>query len=250
MNKTYLIGGGVVVAILIIAGLMMTGKAVDVSTPTDGVNNERNEEMSTKMSMKHSLKDFLSMGDASRCTYKNEDATAITEGTTFVHNGKVRSDSRITLKKTNAVTTSFSIIADGVMYAWGSDMPTGMKMELATMEDMKDDTSVDSDTTKETQTQTQTQDYETAYDYECDGWSADGSVFVPPSDVTFTDYSAMMKQMMGVNGMGSDSMMFDSSGTMEAGAGGGGGDASMCAICDQAPNKEAKTQCLIAMGCQ
>jgi hypothetical protein len=79
----------------------------------------------------------------------------------------------------------------------------------------------------------------------------DAGVFVPPTNVEFKDMSAMMQQMMGKNGMGSDSAGFDAnSGTMEAGAPGANKNAAMCGACAQAPNAQAQAQCKVALGCK
>lgn len=243
MNKTYLIGGVAVVAVLIVVGFMMKSPPQAPETPVDATKQVVPAEISTKTSAKHSLKDFLGMSNMMKCTFANEDATSITEGVTYTSGGKVRSDTKTTIKKGNTTMTNSSIIDSGVMYAWGSSMPQGIKMELATMEGMKSEA-----TTKDTPTQAT--DFDTAHDYDCDTWSADVSVFVPPADVTFVDYSEMMKKMMGVNGMGSDSMMFDAeAGTMEAGVPGKVGNTASCALCEQVVDIEAKTQCKIAMGC-
>lgn len=77
--------------------------------------------------------------------------------------------------------------------------------------------------------------------YSCSGWTADGSEFILPASVTFTDMSAMM-QGATASGVG-----------MKAGASAGAGAAgnsAMCSACNQAPNATQKAQCLAALGCK
>jgi hypothetical protein len=243
MNKTYLLVGVAAVGALLLGGFMMQKGAPKDSVPVDTKTADV-APMSASMHMKHSLKDFLSLQDMMKCTFANEDTNSLTEGVTFVSNGKVRSDTKTTVKKGNTTMTNSSIIDGGVMYAWGSEMPGGIKMSLSTMADMK----TKAETTPNS-TPTQATDYDMSHDYNCEAWTVDASVFVPPTTIAFTDYGEMMKKMMGENGMGSDSGMFES-GTMEAGAGMKKGDANMCLACDQAPTPEAKAQCKIAMGCK
>lgn len=258
MNKTYLLGVGAVVAIAVVAGLALTSTKEEPENGAESMTERMSEKMSGKMSMKHSLKDFLGMGDTLKCTYSSTDENATTEGITYVANGKVRSDSTTTPTKTGTAMSSYSIIDGEYMYSWGSEMPEGMKMKLDAMTEMgnmtKPETGADAQPPKEVVA------YDEALDYDCEAWSVDASLFVPPSNITFTDYSEMMKgmgDMMKGAGMGTDAGMMDGEMMPEAHTMGGtgsmggsaGNNAMMCAACEQAPDAESKAQCKAALGC-
>lgn len=253
MNKTYLLGVGAVVAIAVVAGIALTGTKDEPKNGTESIS----EKMSEKTSMKHSLKDFLGVGDTLKCTYTSTDENATTEGITYTANGKVRSDSTITPTNTGIAMSSYSIIDGEYMYSWGGEMPQGMKMKLDAMTEMENMAKTKTET--DTQIPKEATLYDEAYDYDCEPWRVDASLFVPPSNVTFTDYSEMMKGMgdlMKGAGMGTDAgmeggeMMPPGQHMMGGGASGNmEGSASMCAACEQAPDAESKAQCKAALGC-
>jgi hypothetical protein len=212
--------------------------------PTSGAATEHvpQQEMPKVTSTLHSLKDFLAMNVAQKCTYTRSDATMDINGTTYVDNGKVRTDTVMTDHKTQKVMHSQAIIDAGYMYAWSDSTPFGVKMQLAALMTA---------TSTKTAAGNGAPDVEAKYDYNCAPGAVDGTVFVPPTNIEFKDMSAMMQQMMGKSGMGSDSAAFDpSTGAMEAGAPGASKNAAMCGACAQAPNAQAQAQCKIALGCK
>lgn len=89
-----------------------------------------------------------------------------------------------------------NIISDTeYMYSWDDSTKKGMKLKLTSMEDMKKSVeekgqSVPSLTTDEDRKKYEDQ----GYTVNCSVKAIDDSEFVPPTDVTFTDTSAMMEQ--------------------------------------------------------
>lgn len=246
MNTKYIIGG--FIAVVVIAGGYM---AMRGNSSTDQRNTEQTQN---RTSMRNSLRDFMTMpGESMKCTYSSTDATSqiTTEGTTYVAQGKVRTDSTIT--NGTKVTTSSSIIDGDVMYAWGSDMPHGMKMSLRAMGSATADADRGADTMG---IGDRAAGFDQQYDYSCEPWTADGSYFAKPAGVQFTDYTEMMQGMSGmmqdtrVNAQGgTDAGMMDGEMIMP-GTPGAAQNAMMCAACEQAPDAESKAQCKAAMGCQ
>lgn len=209
------------------------------------------ERMQERMSMKHSLRDFLTMsGESMKCTYVSDDGGVRTVGTTYVANGKVRSDSTMTTSATGEAVTSSAIIDGTYMYAWGDEMPEGVKMSMSVMNDMQ--------AQQGGMMKSHAKDYDTAYDYECESWNADQSFFAPPAGIAFTDYSEMMQSMGGMMQQmqgGTDAGMMDGEMMMDHNMMGGmnGGappEEVRCAACAHAPDAESKAQCMAALGCQ
>ena len=120
----------------------------------------------------------------------------------------------------NGKTTTMHMIIDGKdSYTWLDGMETGFMMSLST--------------TKPANVNAQSQgvDPDKKVDYACQPWIADASLFVVPSDVKFTDYSAMMQGSAGAT------MNANTNTTM-----------NKCAVCDSLTG-DSKTQCKTAMGC-
>ncbi len=68
-------------------------------------------------------------------------------------------------------------------------------------------------------------------DYKCSSWPVNSGMFVPPANITFTDYSEMMKQV-------EDSTKANPE--MKA---------AQCQACDSLPEGESKTSCKQTLGC-
>ncbi len=241
MNTKYIIGG-IVVAVIAVGAYMMT-------RPESSIEQQMTDQMGNRTTMRHSLREFMTMGgETMKCTYVSEDTTARTEGTTFIANGKVRSDSTITTKADGKAMTSSSIIDGTHMYAWGDNMPHGMKMSMSAMSDLEANAAQGNDTMG---MDSQTEQYDTAYDYECEPWAEDGSFFAPPAGIEFMDYSEMMKGMSGMMQVqgGNDAGMVDGEMMVEPSSG-APSNAMMCIACEQAPDAESKAECKAAMGCQ
>lgn len=213
--------------------------------PTDAMHTEQTATQAPQVtSTTHSLKDFLAMNVAQKCTYTQSDATMDISGTTYVDNGKVRTESTMTDHKTQKVVHAMTIIDSGYVYAWQDAAPFGVKMQLAAMP-------AAGSASAKGAVASGAPDVDAKYNYNCTPGAVEASVFVPPTNIEFKDMSAMMQQVMGKNGMGTDSAGFDAnSGTMEAGAPGASKNAAMCISCEQATTPEAKTQCKIALGCK
>jgi hypothetical protein len=265
MNKTYLMLLGAL-AVAGVVGLFVIGKGTPASAPvvpqTQETAGTMADTMKGKMSMKHSLRDFLGMGGQNlKCTSTFEDASTKTEGVAYVSAGKVRTDSVVTIKKDGSTETSSSIIDSDYMYAWGGQMEKGMKMNLLALKDME--ARMPQGDTKNMQSQT---DLDTSYDYTCETWTPDASFFALPAGITFTDYTEMMKGMgtMMQDMKKATDVKVDLKGASDAGmmngemmnhssmpAGGApANSAAMCAACEQAPTADAKAQCRAALQCK
>lgn len=125
-----------------------------------------------------SLLDLLNLGKNQRCTFKTTVSNAVTEGVVYIAAGKMRNDFTVT---TNGKKSTMYMIRNGEdNYIWGGDMEKGIKMKLS-LEEL-------SSNSKASQYVNPNQ----KVDYSCDSWNVDQSVFMPPSNVEFTDLSGLM----------------------------------------------------------
>lgn len=138
-----------------------------------------------------SVIELLERGESVTCEYRAEQDGNITEGVVYVDGARGRYSMQGSYESA-ADSGSFGAIVDGeVMYWWGEGMEGvgGMRMTLP-----KDQEIV---TTPEQFTDRSntmvSPDQNVAYD--CDRWNVDASVFVPPSDIEFTDMDQMMQDM-------------------------------------------------------
>lgn len=179
------------------------------------------EQTKTESTMSNSLTDLLQSGKTQKCTFSYSDENGGTEGTAYINNQNMRADLSITTAD-KKVSQMSMIRKDDDSYVWGGGFPsgTGLKMTLSAEEFTSNEESKKYfDTSKKA-------------DYDCSGWTADLSVFTPPSNVKFSDLSQMMQNVMKTTTA--------PTGTAQP--------TSQCGICNSLTN-EAKTACLQQLGC-
>lgn len=133
--------------------------------------------------------------------------------------------------RTNVIITSDNkqsniyVIRDGdTNYIWGSEFPdnSGIKMTLNLDEfETSEDSKKYFDPTRKV-------------DYKCNAWTANTAIFIPPSNIKFSDLSEMIQSMMKVS-VTPTSLQTSPS-------------ASNCSICNSLTG-EAKDACLQQLGC-
>ena len=217
---------GIVVLASLLAGLaaylLFRNAPAETVTEAPVVPKEEVAKVVTPTTGQSSLSALATLGQNLECSIVYEAKEGIdhkTEGTYFTSLGRMRGDFVVSGQKEQAVSSV--IIKEGFMYSWTevAGEKYGMKVELATVPE------VGAPPTREPVPLAD------EVSYKCQPWeNVDGSVFEVPTDIIFTDYSAVMNQ------------------GMEYGNSYEGAGAKSCAVCDSL-TAEAKQQCLAMMGC-
>jgi hypothetical protein len=185
MNKKTLIIG-VILLLLLVGGALVFSKKSVAPQKDNGEKMVKQAKPADTQSAMMSLSELLTSGKTQSCSYDyTDDTTGKMSGKVYISGGKMRSDYSIT-DKTGKETTG-SVINDGTnMYMWSSSMAEGIK--IAVTEEMKKDmANAQGKAAKYV-------DMNKKVNYHCDVWTLNTTSFVPPTNVKFTDYSAMMKQ--------------------------------------------------------
>lgn len=225
MNKTVLIVVAIVILLLLGGGayVAMSKKTSpgdsNNANPQTGVNTYAQP---TSSSVQKSLKDLLLAGATEKCTYTDKLSSADISGTTYVSGGKVRTDYTTTTSET---TVAGHMIVDGTTsYVWTDGQQTGFMMKF--------DPGKTAPTGGAGERQ-QSVDPNKTMNYNCTVWALDNSVFTPPTEVKFTDYSSIMIPPKG-NGNTTTPSASDNS--------------QACSACNYLSGDQ-KTQCLTSLKC-
>ncbi len=132
-----------------------------------------------------SLKSLLAKGKDLSCAFTSNQGK--TKGMVFISGKKMVGDFTTT-ESDNKQVESHMIQDDQYSYFWSSAAVQGTKIKISTIEQ------VTPSPTASSQTQNQGVDINQDVDYQCSDWTVDNSKFVPPSNVTFMDVSALMQQ--------------------------------------------------------
>lgn len=175
MNTRYIAIAVIVVILLGVGGFLFYNQSQNRPAPTETANSSP-----STASNQQTIFDLFSSGANQECTfsYKNE-SSGESSGTFYITKDKLRGD-----VTTNAEgkATDFSMIRVGDdNYMWGSEFDGGIEMTLS-LEELKGNEEASAYV-----------DLDKNFDYKCKGWTVDNTKFTPPSNVKFTDFSAMME---------------------------------------------------------
>ena len=133
---------------------------------------------------------LLGLGQSITCTYSYEDESGSGSGTSYFADGKMRVDATMS---TDGGTMNTHMINDGsYVYTWSIDTTERFAMKMPVPDETM--TAEDYDTPDMGAESQVSMDQ--SVEYECDRWSVDQSVFVPPSDVEFMDFGTMMQDAL------------------------------------------------------
>lgn len=159
---------------------------------------EENIAKDTQVSMKDDSSvefDDMDMSAPQKCTWtENGEVMSVM----YVDAGRMRTDSTA---QEEGMNIAASMINDGEwIYSWDDDTKMGTKFKNEELEDdMADESEMEVEYTQEDAVDEAgdllEQMKDMNYKFSCEKWSVDESVFIPPTDVQFTDMNAMMKQM-------------------------------------------------------
>lgn len=201
------------VAILGIGGYFLYKSQADTSL------SSRPEETT----LSGSIKELLSLGRDMQCTFESTGQGYESSGKVYVANNgnKVRADFELTNEE-GEITTS-SMIQDGTMgYFWTSEMAQGYKMTIDPNDSIFDYEGSENNYSNSSPAMVDPND---DFDYDCQAWREDSSVFSAPANVEFIDISAQMEAVL---------EDIDTE--------------SMCSACNNLTG-DAKTMCMQSLGC-
>jgi hypothetical protein len=194
-----------------------------------GAKKEAGSEQGTAYN--GSVDDLIKAGKNVKCVLQATENADLISGTIYVSGSKARSD--FEQKGLGDKNYTGHFISDGTwMYTWNEaykDQAVKFKIEDLQKEQFKSQADKQG-----------AGDYENKMDYKCYAWQADQSMFIPPTDIKFMDFSSLMQQLQQqTQGLNQNLPGMNNVGQQ-----------SLCGQCDQAPNEQAKTQCKQSLGCQ
>jgi hypothetical protein len=173
-----IVGILLIILVLGVGAYLLMKKSPQSSTNQAPVATQ-NKPDSTKQTIQGTLKSLLSAGKSQKCTYSNKAESASINGTIYITSGKMRGDfvSGTEEKKVNG-----HMIVDGKFsYVWSDLSKQGIKMAY--------DPNEQAPTSVPANTNNQTPDINQTFAYTCQGWTENNTVFVPPTDITFSEFA-------------------------------------------------------------
>lgn len=219
----------IVVAVLIILG----AAGAFLYSQTRPSNDESNTTTATEVtkapenSMAQStIKEILSSGKSSKCTFTTGDGDAQTSGIIYTSGQNARGDFETTAD--GKETTTHMIRNGDTFYMWGDSVAMGIKMVM----------SVDDLASRiEGSEEYGSFDPDQQMDINCVTWSEDATLFSPPTSVRFTSIGNMMPTGAARSSVAPTSASSNQTGT-----------SNECNICNSLTG-QAKTACLAQFSC-
>lgn len=120
--------------------------------------------------------DILALGGSSTCTVSVEVTESPAEGTAYISGDEVRVDFTARPANMGSVEiTAHMIQTGGYVYSWTDLLPQGVKVKAESAAGAAESQGISANASVR---------------YSCAPWIADASKFVPPSNVTFMEFSA------------------------------------------------------------
>lgn len=142
-----------------------------------------------------SMNELLSRGKAMKCDFTVSDKDYKQTSTIYVDGKNMRLDGVITMAG-QPETKTHMIADESYNYIWSEDKTgMGIKMKTGDVNANAGDSTAKAEDTKV--------DMNMKLDMDCGKWSPDATVFTPPSDVKFSDFSEMLNSLTGGNMCGS-----------------------------------------------
>jgi len=180
-TKKYLV---LFLAVLLLIATGCTKNGVSQKTSDDKKADTDQEEVFTTTPEK-----MIALGKSFQCDFSYQDENQKTlAGKFFVDgkNRKFRTEVNNLDVKSNKETTAFMIFDKETMYVWSDDLATAaVKMTVNT------DVGTNQEATKAQQAE-----LEQTATYKCHKWSVDDSKFVPPANINFMDFNALMNSYL------------------------------------------------------
>lgn len=173
-----------------------------------------------------SLKNILALAQNLECTIDYETQVKVS-GTYFTSQGKMRGD--FVVPSAQGDVLSSLIMRDNKMYTWSEiqGKKYGMQFDLSEVAAARE--AGDIPDTREPVP------LDAAVNYDCKPWvSFDGSIFEPPSDIIFQDFSKVINQ-----GMEYSTIYEEKTDTT-----------NQCAMCAKVPAGTGRDECMAAFSCQ
>lgn len=218
MNKNVAILIGVLIVFIVIFGTYsLTKKSPQSLTTQTPVTTEKK---STTQTIQGTLKSLLLAGKSQKCTYSNKLESASINGTVYVANGKIRGDFTSGTEQTKV--NGHMIMDSGYAYVWSDMNKQGIKMAIDLKQQLPTGSPANS----------QTPDINQTFEYKCQEWAEDSTMFILPSTITFSTVALPGTQPSGAT----------PSGTINP--------AVACSICDKIPAGSGRDVCRTQLHCQ
>ncbi|MFA6251000.1 MAG: S-Ena type endospore appendage [Candidatus Shapirobacteria bacterium] len=127
-----------------------------------------------------SITSLLGLKKSLKCTLHSDQKSGIIDGTIYVSQNKSRAEITIKTIDNKAQVGTFTVIDGQSAYSWTSLVKTGFKMALYQM----------SSSSNSAQGMEVVNSLQQEYSYKCQPWTPDNNLFIPPTEISFTDLGA------------------------------------------------------------
>lgn len=215
MDRRILASIVVAIIIVIVGGYFTLRPQNKPQSETANVSETNSPAPTAAALTQMSLKTLFESGGSKKCTYSDNTDNMMSSGTVYLANSKMRGD--FDTQASGQTFHSHMITDQTTSYIWTDGQPQGIKMTMDKIPSPNPSAKTQSGV-----------DINKNFNFKCDNWSADESLFTTPSDIKFQDFSSMMAPS-------------------KPGAS-ATGNTSQCAACNSLSG-DAKTQCLKALSC-
>lgn len=217
----------ILIGILILCGIgayFLTRKLPQTSSNQVPAVSQDKSVNADKKTTEGTLKSLLLSGKPQKCTYSAVTDSVSVTGVVYVANSNLRGDY---FSASGEMKTGGHVIVSGqYSYVWTDNSKQGFKVAVDLQQEQL------SGTSSADKVDSQTLDLSQKLNYSCQNWTVNESVFVPPSDITFSALTLPSASPSGI--------------TVPATEDG----SSACLVCDSLPAGSTRDTCKTQLNCQ
>lgn len=177
---------GIIAAALVLLVIIAFFALKQSSKPSDNIESSQKTESGESLT-RGSIANLLTSGKNVNCAMTYPDGKG--SGTIYVSGHKMRGDFMVNAEAMGEVKSS--MIQDGeYAYMWSDVDKKGTKFKVAGI----------GTPSPAANSKTESVDVNQEVDLKCSSWGVDSSMFIVPTDVEFTDMSAMMEKVQDQSG--------------------------------------------------
>lgn len=173
-----------------------------------------------------SLVELLALGRDTTCSFTTTTAEGTTDGNVYISDrGESMRGDFVTATDAEENYNSHMIKVNNQIYVWMDSEAQGFTAQI----DPESDTFFPDSEDENTEVASFDEHAQTTFS--CNPWTPDRSMFAPPTNIEFIDFSAQIEALESITPQELQSGEID------------------CSVCDQVPAGDAQNQCRAALGC-
>ncbi len=182
-----------IAVLLLVAGIVFATKKNKQPTQQQQQDQAQIQEQNGEDgdSMKASIQEMMAKGKKLKCEWSDDQGN---KGVMYTDGQRVKTEMSYSQQQTQNMNDSYMVHQQDTVYVWQANSDVGQMFKEQDFEQFQEEAEEMQDEAEDVQVPKEAQVWQNNYDFKCESWKVDDSVFQVPDDVEFKDMTEVMKQ--------------------------------------------------------